>query len=343
MPVPSYLILMLTGACNLDCSYCYLGDNKEQKPMDERLIDRAIAHVAASGKPFHVQLSGGEPTLVPHLIEHAAQKVRAVSPNSTIGLQTNATLLDPEMARMMARFQIDVGISLDGPPKIQASTRGAAAATFKGMEILERNNIFFNVTTVVTRKNADSLYKLPLILGGYSRARGIGLDLLINKGNAQKGMAVKPVEPDQLENALKQLVQALDTVNNMRKQGLQLRELSRIRDSALGRENPCFCQAAAGRSLVVTPDGTLYPCTQTAFDPLFCLGTLDDPRPLNPDVSLKNAFLKNSTGRNDCGNCVLKLNCPGECPSRLHYNRQDPVQLACVMYRTLALSQTLNP
>ncbi len=343
MPVPSYLILMLTGACNLDCSYCYLGDNKDQKSMDERLIDRSIGLAASSGRPFHVQLSGGEPTLVPHLIEHAAKKVRELSPGSTIGLQTNATLLDHEIAGMMDRFQIDVGISLDGPPNVQASTRGAAPATFKGMEILERNKICFNVTTVVTRENADSLYKLPLVLGGYSRVRGIGLDLLINKGNAQKGRAGQPAEPGQLENGLKQMVQALDTVNKMRKQGLQLRELSRIKDQALGSENPCFCQAAAGKSMVVTPDGTLYPCTQTAFDPLFCLGTLDDPRPLNQGVSLKGAFLNRAKGRKDCGNCALTLNCPGECPSRLYYNRQDPVQLACVIYQTLAQSLKLNP
>jgi uncharacterized protein len=62
---------------------------------------------------------------------------------------------------------------------------------------------------------------------------------------------------------------------------------------------------------------------------------------LPPRVFLEDYSLKQSRGRKACSHCSLNLNCPGECPSRLYYNRHDGVQLACVMYQTLA--RTLKP
>ncbi|MFK5953206.1 MAG: radical SAM protein, partial [Desulfobacterium sp.] len=133
---PDYLILMLTDACNLECAYCYLGKHKSSHTMAPSIIDRAIDLALASGTPFHVQLSGGEPTLVPQAVCHAAQRLRTLSPTSTLGLQTNATCIDKAMADMMLRFHMDVGVSLDGPPHIQEKLRGKAKETFQGLQYL---------------------------------------------------------------------------------------------------------------------------------------------------------------------------------------------------------------
>ncbi|WP_157068119.1 radical SAM protein, partial [Desulfosarcina cetonica] len=71
-----YLILALTRRCNLRCVYCYNGDGHDQADMPETVIRAAIDLVASSGQSFHLQLTGGEPTLVPGAIETAARLAR---------------------------------------------------------------------------------------------------------------------------------------------------------------------------------------------------------------------------------------------------------------------------
>ena len=152
--------------------------------MTTGTIDRALELSLASNRSFHVQLSGGEPTLAPDAVFYAAEKVRRLSPSSTLGLQTNATRIDRAMADMMLEFNMDVGVSLDGPPGIQERLRGMARETFEGIKYLEEREIPFTVTTVVTRENLSHLDQLVLMLGGFTNARGVGLDLLVNRGNA---------------------------------------------------------------------------------------------------------------------------------------------------------------
>jgi len=45
----------------------------------------------------------------------------------------------------------------------------------------------FRVTTVVGHDNVLSLYKVALLLAGFTNSRGLGLDLLINKDRAADG------------------------------------------------------------------------------------------------------------------------------------------------------------
>jgi hypothetical protein len=52
------------------------------------------------------------------------------------------------------------------------------------LHLLETAGILFRVATVVTQANAAVLDGLVLTPAGLAHARGIGLDLLVNKGRA---------------------------------------------------------------------------------------------------------------------------------------------------------------
>jgi len=91
-----------------------------------------------------------------------------------------------------------------------------------------------------------------------------------------------------------------------------------------------FCQAAAARSLAVTPTGRLYPCGQTMGDPYFSMGSVKQPdfRQQPPLTGIRINF-------KDCQTCPLGDRCPGECPSRIHYNGGNKSPLICAMYTAL--------
>lgn len=345
IPAPAYLILMLTDRCNLSCRYCYLGRNKKSvqngKEISFDLIDRAFSLWLGNKDRWRIQITGGEPFLARKALEYTAEKIRTACPDAPVSVQTNATLLNDHDADLIKRYNLEIGVSLDGGPDIQDTVRGKAADTFRGLGRLETAGIPFNVTCVVSSANADSLHRLVLALGGFSMARGIGFDLLVCKGRAMTS-GIESASAEQLTTGIRKLRQALDLVNAGRSTPLVLRELEKIRAARRGIRPSAFCHAASGKSLLVTPDGDLYPCSQTAFDPAFYLGDLKDGTEGQPSKGSAGSGKRpdwptlEERAKNLCPSCSLNACCPGECPSRLHYGNAGETPLACTLYQALA-------
>ncbi|MBU0991441.1 MAG: radical SAM protein [Proteobacteria bacterium] len=325
-----YLILLLTDWCNLNCACCYRGKTSDAKDMSMDLLEKSLMQFVPVESPCHVQLSGGEPTMVPDLIEETAKTLQKKRPHATLGIQTNATLLDRSLVRLFSKYNIQVGVSLDGPPDIQEQLRGNAAATLKGLKLLEAENVPFRVTTVISNRNIDCLDKLVLMLGGFSTARGIGLDLLIHKGNAATSSSVFPATPEQTADGINRMMTAFQMINRNRREKLELREEKTVTNAVRGKSPACFCHAGKGESLAVCPDGSLYPCSQTACDPRFFMGTLD-----NPNIVPAGLLREFALSTEDCGDCPLSGQCPGDCYSRQYFNHGENRELICTLYQTL--------
>ena len=88
----NYLILALTTRCNLRCRYCYHGDPETRLDMAPSILQRAVMRAATGSGPLHIQLTGGEPCLVPELIETACRLAQQLQRPLTMGIQVNGTL-----------------------------------------------------------------------------------------------------------------------------------------------------------------------------------------------------------------------------------------------------------
>ena len=325
-----YLILALTTRCNLACAYCYADAGSTGMDMSDEIMRRGLELAAGGGKCL-VQISGGEPTLVPESIEKVAGLAVEKGRQLTLAIQTNGTRLTPELVKLFKVHGIQVGVSLDGPPDIQEQLRGKAAATLHGLQLLERFEVPFRVTTVVTRTNVAFLSKTVLLLAGFKNARGIGLDLLINKGRAVGSTAALPTDGKALQKAIPRMVATLDFVNRGRHIPLRLRERDFLQKRIYSKEKGrAFCHAGAGQSMAVHPDGRLFPCSQTMGDEEFCAGTV-----WHPDFKSLQILSTVQLAGDRCADCELADFCPGECPSRLHYNKGDDMPLACELYSAL--------
>lgn len=326
-----YLILVLTTRCNLRCRYCYFGESEQPADMPVAVMQQALGMAGTDCPTFHLQLTGGEPTLVPSLIEKSAALARETGRCHSIGIQTNGTCLTREILAIFQQYRIQVGISLDGPPQIHQNERGMTAETLKGLRMLESARIPFRVTAVVTQANAARLDELVLILGGYSMARGIGLDLLVSKGRARESDSVATADRRALAKGLRRMRATLDTVNARRAVPIQWREWDLI-FPADGRQEKRsgFCHASLAQSMAVNPHGKIFPCSQTLEDERFAAGTIWQPR--CEGLSLLKRCHAPPTS---CAACEVNETCPGDCPSRLHYNQNRNPALACDLYRAL--------
>jgi MoaA/NifB/PqqE/SkfB family radical SAM enzyme len=111
-----FVIWTVTTYCNLDCTYCYVGDRKDKKRNIEKGVDELIR-----AKPRFLGIHGGEPSLVPEL-PLALERFKKSSPNTFILTETNATY--PEKIFDMLPFLNHIELSLDGLGDINKEVRG---------------------------------------------------------------------------------------------------------------------------------------------------------------------------------------------------------------------------
>ena len=303
--------------------------------MSYTTLQKALDLASTGVGPLHIQLTGGEPSLVEDLVHFAVRKARLIKRTHTIGIQSNGTCLSASLVQFLKKQQVQICISLDGPPDVHQQLRGNAVNTLQGLQLLELCEAPFRVTTVLSEQNIHYLSRLVLMLSGFGQARGIGLDLLVNKGSTLTNNLQPPI-PNDLMKEIVAMVSVLDSVNIKRKIPLQLRELELLKDAQLRtvEERP-FCHACRGESLAVAPTGELSICGQKLIDDIYCAGRIDSPQ-WDRLKGFEQHILKTAM----CDNCPLQGRCPGECPSRMHYNGTDNPALICSLY--LGLLSTLN-
>jgi len=173
----SLLVKPVSADCNLGCEYCFYLPKKNLYPqtkthrMPDPVLERLIKSYMGTRQPaYSICWQGGEPTLMgtdffSKVIKLQKQHgtARARISNS---VQTNATLITDKMAQLFARYKFLVGCSLDGPEKIHNKYRvttkgnGTHKEAIKGIEILKRYNVQFNILTLVSRANVNNAHEI---------------------------------------------------------------------------------------------------------------------------------------------------------------------------------------
>src|SRR5690242_617162 len=136
-------IIEINSACNLDCPICFAdsgtGPQEHGFSLDlERVESMLDAFVFAEGEPESVQISGGEPSIHPQILEIlAAAKARGIP---LVMMNTNGIRLarDRGFAAALAGIGIHVYLQFDGfEPATQAAIRGRDLTDTK-LRALER-------------------------------------------------------------------------------------------------------------------------------------------------------------------------------------------------------------
>jgi uncharacterized protein len=144
----SLLVKPVGGDCNLRCRYCFYSGHPKGR-IDPEALSRAIRSYEAlpfSGKA--VALQGGEPLLCEPAVLAAVNGC-----NAEKSVQTNATLVTDELARLFASNGWLVGASLDGPRELNSPRGDSFDAAVRGIRRLEAAGAEYNLMVVVSRAN----------------------------------------------------------------------------------------------------------------------------------------------------------------------------------------------
>jgi len=154
------VIFKVTHACNLACRYCYAVDNKS-KVVSRSILGSVIrASVQLDADTVNFIWHGGEPLIAGLDFFAEAVAMQNAASDGTgkrylNGLQTNGTLVTPDIAEFFRDKQFAVGVSLDGPPhwhnrdRVTARGNGTYEQALKGYQTLRSAGVAPGVVCVI--------------------------------------------------------------------------------------------------------------------------------------------------------------------------------------------------
>lgn len=138
--VPYGTLILVNSACNLGCSYCvsYYGDDARDDAKRDavrgaareaavlQVVDQFINRARKGGQnQGMITFNGGEILLrwptVRAVLEHVEAKHPDFKPEYS--MNTNATLLTKEIADVLAKYNVDVAVSIDGYKELHDQSR----------------------------------------------------------------------------------------------------------------------------------------------------------------------------------------------------------------------------
>ena len=129
---PEGLTLLISGRCNLACSYCYQDRRSGPGRMPWPIARAALNFILERGRPpLTIAFSGGEPLLAKELFIRCVEFVERSAPRNDavhFVLTTNGTLLTPELLAFLATRNLSLQLSFDGVEGAQG-LRGAGTFT----------------------------------------------------------------------------------------------------------------------------------------------------------------------------------------------------------------------
>ena len=322
--------------CNLDCEYCYFLSKERLYPdsdfrMSGALLEEYTRQYIEAQRVPEVTFAwqGGEPTLMglDFFREAVAYQQKYRKPGMRIinALQTNGTLLDDGWGQFFHDHHFLIGISIDGPPHLHDAYRRdkGGRPTFervlRGVEVLKRHRVEFNVLTCVNAANAPYPLDVYRFLRDEIGAAFIQFIPIVERDNAtgfQEGSAITPrtVTGEQYGRFL---IGVFDEWVR-RDVGRVFVQIFDVALAAWSGQRPGLCvfEETCGVALAMEHNGDVYSCDHFV-EPRYNLGNMN-VIPL-ADLVASDRQRQFGLDKRDklprmCRECEVRFVCNGGCP-----------------------------
>src|SRR5690606_30634495 len=193
--------------------------------MSDEVLENYIRQLITAHRSPQVTVAwqGGEPTLMGIDFYRRAielqEKYRKPGMNFENTMQTNGPLLDDEWCQFFKENNFLIGISIDGPRELHNIYRvdkkgeGSFDRVMRGLRLLQKHGVEYNVLTTVNRINADHPLEVYRFLRDEAGADWIQFIPVVERINEegytlyQKGNTVsdRSVQPEQFGSFLSRI------------------------------------------------------------------------------------------------------------------------------------------
>jgi len=266
--------------------------------------------------PVTFTFHGGEPLLAgadfyQQALPLLTGELSHLEPN--FALQTNLWKLNPELATVLAEYNIPIGSSLDGPQELNDLQRseGYYERTMKGYELAKEQGL--QVQFICTFTSYSVQFKEEIF--NYFLENGLTLKL------HPALPSLKSDEPDKWALSPEKYGELLVYLMDRYLENMSRIEVRNINDYCrcvfTGRGTVCTFVDCMENTFAVGPDGSIYPCYRFVGMPEYVMGHVRD-RPSQKDLaeSVAGARMRRFKEYVDvaCKGCRHIRYCRGGCP-----------------------------
>jgi uncharacterized protein len=331
--VPAFhLMAKPAGArCNLSCRYCFYLSKGALYPgslsrMPDDILEEYIRQTIQAHRVPEVTFAwqGGEPTLCgPEFFEKALElQKKYCRPGMVIynTIQTNGTLLDARWCDFFRKNRFLVGISIDGPKELHETYRtdpsgnGSFDRVMRGLSLLKKHRVEFNVLCTVNRANGDHPVEVYRFLRDTAGAGFIQFIPVVERDPATGEVAPWSVRPDQFGRFLAGVFD--EWVRH---------DVARVYvqhfDAALANwygepHGICVFSPVCGHAMVIEHSGDVYSCDHFVDGDYLLGNIMTDPLERLVNSPRQEVFGKNKhiSLPGYCRRCRFLFACHGGCP-----------------------------
>jgi len=228
-------------------------------------------------------------------------------------MQSNLWLMTPKLAKILAKYDIPIGSSLDGPEELNDSQRGRGyfKRTMRGYQIAKENGLNVSFICTFTGRSAallDDIFSFYLS-NGFNLKFHPALPSL--RDHQRDEFALEPdAYGDLLVSLLDKYLENRDRIEVMNIDHL-------CKCVFTGRGSVCTFVDCMDSTYAVGPDGSIYPCYRFVGMEKYVMGNVRD-RPTRADLekSYAGKLMQRYKQHVDkaCKSCAHIKYCRGGCP-----------------------------
>lgn len=264
----------VSNYCNMTCKYCYFNGTADKKPEEIRIPNSILEkfikeYMQAINGVAAMMWQGGEPMLagLDFFQKVVSLQGTYAKPNTTISnsIQTNGTLITDQWAEFFKQYDFLVGVSIDGPREIHDKNRimgkggkGTFDVIMKGVDILRKHNVDFNILTVLSEDNVEKAEELM----SFYHTEGFDFVQFIPCMDFKAQEAEKrPVYKITAQQYGQFLCEAFDVWYNEAKPKISVRFFDNLLLAYLGREQEmCTHRTTCPKTIILEQNGDAFPC-----------------------------------------------------------------------------------
>jgi uncharacterized protein len=334
----STLIVKVTHRCNLDCLYCYEHITKKGEDMTLTTFYDLVAKVLANSEQKEILFlfHGGEPTLMPNewyesAIQYAQNEAVKYQKKVKFSMQTNLLGINDAKIELFKKYQIHLGVSLDGTENFADSMRGSENRVFANYLKIKQLGVKAGILTTINHSNFDKFTQICHFLVEQAQVRDFKANVVTSVG---RGYGLPSLPAEQIFRAQHAILEYMMATEGklLLESNLSL-EIERFFANETVRQTmpKTLCQekrCGAGKTVLgITPQGDLLPCGRFQWnDENYFLGNLSEPQAIDYQLfTQKNEAFHDLVPQSwyDCHTCEAQKTCGFGCQAFIVRSREQ--------------------
>ncbi len=344
-----YLELIVSEVCNFRCTYCIHFNNLETSDCinnpkkfmrydtAKETVDQYLETLRGYEKRVaEINFGGGEPLLAWLVIKQVLEYCRATYSSEfefRFSINTNASLITPEIATTLKEHRIEIASSLDGlregndRVRLTESGSGTFSQIMRGFDALAQAGYPLDgIAVTVTEKNFHELDESIIDWAVTRGMKNVRIDIDV------VDMVEIPIE-DVVAKLMR--IRRYAAARGVDVPGFWSRPAENLNESTL-ESHVAFCGAVRGDNMCVGPSGNIYGCGYSTTQ----LGSLSEIQSFHAPNTAYHRFVRDHlTGVMEmCKGCVIEGQCGGGCNITQEFARATKtakIERMCDFYRRM--------